>query len=529
MLLPNSLSRGKIGVIRIPRALIMKGSKNSCMITVLCTVILLIISLVLKDPAPDTSRSPSESVISLFYQISAIPRCSGKEQTFSRWLMKWATAQGFSKYQDNAGNVYVIASASPGHESAPPLTLQAHQDMVCLNPGVPITLCRDGDWIRGKETNIGADNGIGLSIAMALVADPDITHGPLILLATVEEETGCIGAANIEPDRVSPLLINLDGTDEHQGIISSGGISSGKFSTPAGRSAPPPGYCWYHLAADGLTGGHSGSDIGLGRANAIVMVADLLRKIGSEIVVSGAELSGGTADNVIPKSAGAIIGVREKDRERLIQIVTDQEFLNTGKFSDIEPHLTITLTPAEIPHSIISACAWQEILLLIKKHPCGALRSRESGAVITSANIGVVRTGAEEITLITSVRSNDFGDLAHLMKKLHDITTPWMKSEVTELTPVWDASVTSPLKVMYRSAYEQVHGDQPDMAQIHAGLESGALAGRIRNPDIISVGPTILDEHMETERVLISSIDRIYRVLSRVIEAVRDRGSSGNL
>ena len=497
------------------------------MIAVLFTGILFIISVVVKGPAQGTSRSPSESIISLFDQMSAIPRCSGKEQTFSRWLMTWATEQGFSKYQDTAGNVYVTRAASPGHESAPALTLQAHQDMVCLKPGVPVTLCRDGDWIRGKETNIGADNGIGLSVAMALMADPDLIHGPLILLATVEEETGCTGAARIEPDRISPLLINLDGTDEHQCIISSGGISSGKFSTPAGRSAPPSGYSWYHLTADGLIGGHSGSDIGLGRENAIVMVAEMLRKIGSEIVVCGAELAGGTADNVIPGSAGAIIGVREQDRDRLIQIIRDQESLNIGRFREREPNLAITLTPADIPHSIISACAWQEILLLIKKHPCGVFRSLESGAVITSANIGVVRTGAEEITLNTSVRSNNTGDLADLMKKLHDLTTPWMNGEVTELSPVWYASEASPLQVLYRSAYEQVYGDQPEMAQIHAGLESGALAARIRNPDIISVGPTILDEHMATERVSISSINRMYRVLRRVIETVRDQASSG--
>ncbi len=269
------------------------------------------------------------AVLEIFSRISAVPRSSGNEREITEWVVARALGQGFDHSKDDAGNIVVRVPASPGHESLPPIILQSHLDMVCEKiPGSshdftsdPIHLVVDGDWLRADGTTLGADNGIGMAIGLALAEERSARRPALELLFTVEEETGLSGAQNLDTGMLrGRTLINIDSEEEGALIIGCAGGENGRISLPVTREDIPSSHALYQLAVSGLKGGHSGMNIGENRGNANKILARVLEALMSEVSLQLVTVEGGSRSNVIPRDAMAIFALPQNTTEKARQL-----------------------------------------------------------------------------------------------------------------------------------------------------------------------------------------------------------------
>ncbi|HSH14037.1 MAG TPA: beta-Ala-His dipeptidase, partial [Desulfurivibrionaceae bacterium] len=301
---------------------------------------------------PVTTR---EAVIANFAKISRIPRCSNHEEEIRAFLLAWAAERGFAAKRDRVGNLLVTVPASPDRENAPTLVLQSHLDMVCEKIPAsrhdfsrdPLRLYADGDWLRAEETTLGADNGIGIALAMALAEDRELQRPTLELLFTVDEETGLKGAANLEPGFFSGrLLLNLDSEDEGVFTIGCAGGRDSELRLELEYADWPEGCQLYELTVAGLQGGHSGVDIHLGRGNANVLLARTLAELRNSETLHLVGLHGGSAHNAIPREATARLAIPAGEADRLADQVAEWAATLRRCYPN-EPQLTIGLAAIE--------------------------------------------------------------------------------------------------------------------------------------------------------------------------------------
>ena len=473
-------------------------------------------------------------VFDIFDQITQVPRPSKKEEKIRKYLLDFAAKHGVAAKTDAVGNVVLSVPATPGHEQAPTLILQGHMDMVCESnnknfdfDNTPITTIVDGEWLRADGTTLGADNGIGVAASLAAITDPDLVHGPLEVLVTVDEETGMTGANNIGPDMISgKILLNLDSEDDAEIFIGcAGGVdTTAVFSYD--RSMAPTDFHYMRIEIKNALGGHSGGDIHLGRINANKIIARFLFRLMKKYEISLCEIDGGNLRNAIPRAAHAVFGVhtthKEDIRVEFNHFLADVE----GEYRDIEPTFQIELESTERPEFAVDSDTTRRLVEALYCAPHGVVSmSRDlEGLVETSTNLASVKMQPDNKILVTtsqrsSVESRKW-DIAYQVEAVFSLAG----AKVThgDGYPGWKPNMNSRIMHIASDAYEELYGIKPKVMAIHAGLECGLFLTKYPGLDMVSFGPTLQGVHSPSERMHIPAVERFWEQLKRIIEKVAD-------
>ena len=476
-----------------------------------------------------------KAVFEIFDQITKIPRPSKKEEKIRQYLLDFAKEHGIEAVADKIGNVIMRKPATPGHENAPTVILQGHMDMVCESNDksfnfetTPIETIVDGEWVRANGTTLGADNGIGVAAALAIMTDPTLVHGPLEVLVTVDEETGMTGANNLEKGELKgTILINLDSEDDAEVFVGCAGGIDTVATFKYNRSFAPGDFHYFKMdVRDGL-GGHSGGDIHLGRANANKLVARFLFNLmNNHDQVSIAEIDGGNLRNAIPRAAHVVFGVHSSKKEEVRVMFNHYAADIEAEYAGLENTLKLTLETADKPDFTIDSETSRKLILAVYCAPHGVVSmSRDmEGLVETSTNLASVKMAADDkIVVTTSQRScvdSRKIDIANQVEAV--FTLAGATVEHGEGYPAWTPNLNSPIMKLAADAYEELYGVRPAIKAIHAGLECALFQQNYPGLDMVSFGPTLRDVHSPSERMHIPAVERFYEQLRRTLEKVAD-------
>lgn len=470
-----------------------------------------------------------QNVWSIFDAMTQVPRPSKKEEKIRQWLVNWAKDHNVECHVDKTGNVLMRVPATPGYEGHPTVVMQGHMDMVCeKNSDVkhdfdndPLQTYIDGDWVKAKGTTLGADNGIGVALAMAVMTDPEAKHGPLEALITYDEETGMTGANNVEEGFMTGnILVNLDSEEEGQIFI---GCAGGKDTCAEFHYNPIPAPDRYYakIKVSGLIGGHSGGDIHLGHANANKVLNRFLLSQ-KDIVI--ASFTGGNLRNAIPREAEAVIGLPMSRKDQLVAELNQYIAVIEGEVGDIEKGFKMTIETVDKPANIIEPTIAANLLAALQACPHGVQgmsRSMEN-LVETSTNLASVKMPQSGIIRIeTSQRSSvesEKKDIAKTVRTVFELAG----AEVTQGHgyPGWKPNVNSPILKTFAQTYRDMYNKEPEVMAIHAGLETGLFLTKYPNMDMISIGPTMVGIHSPEERLSISSVASFYQYLKEGLSRI---------
>jgi dipeptidase D len=466
-----------------------------------------------------------------FEALSAIPRASEKEQAARAYVLAQAAALGLEVVQDAVGNVVVRKPARPGREGAPMAALQGHLDMVCeKNEGTahnfdsdPIQLVLDGDWVKASGTTLGADNGVGVAAALAVMESTDIAHGPLEFVFTIDEESGLTGASEFPNGLLqSKYFLNLDG--EEEGALCIG--CAGGLNTVARRTVelrPAPEGDALRIKVSGLQGGHSGLDINKGRGNAVRILGQVLQALLGAGPIAVADLQGGSKRNAIPREASATVVV---DPARIAELRATLTLWQDALRSDLgsfDPGLRIAAEPASQPAQVLSDADARVVadLLASQHHGVLAMSPDVPGLVQTSTNLAIVSLKDSVVELETSQRSPILSSKVAAARMVSTVfALAGFQTEQTGGYPGWKPEPGSEIVRMSKEAHIDVLGHVPELIAMHAGLECGVIGEKHPGMEMISFGPHIVDVHSPSERLKISSVEPFWRFLTALLERI---------
>ena len=473
-------------------------------------------------------------VFDIFHQITQVPRPSKKEGKIRQFLLDFAAAHGIASKTDPIGNVVMTKSATPGHEDAPTIILQAHMDMVCESndksfdfDNNPITTIVDGDWLRADGTTLGADNGIGMAAALAVLVDDTLTHGPVECLFTVDEETGLTGANNLGDGMISgTMLLNLDSEDDAEIFVGCAGGVDTTCEFHYERSLAPTDFHYFKMdIAKGL-GGHSGGDIHLGRANANKLLARFLWAVAKKHEFSLCEIDGGNLRNAIPRAAHAVFGVHVSNKEDVVAAFNQYVAEVKDEYEGIEPTIELTIGSVDRPDFAVDAATSMHLLQALYCAPHGVVSmSRDlEGLVETSTNLASVKMKEGNIILVTtsqrsSVESRKW-DIAHQVEAVFELAGATVTHG--DGYPGWKPNLNSTIMKIASDAYEELYGIKPAIKAIHAGLECGLFKQVMPQLDMVSFGPTLQGVHSPSERMFIPAVERFWGQIRRTLEKVAE-------
>jgi dipeptidase D len=470
----------------------------------------------------------TRKVIDNFAAINTIPRCSRKEGEIARWLSEWAAKRRYPAHRDGTGNLCIKVPATAGHDAAPTLILQGHMDMVCeKTPDSrhsfdhdPIRLVANGDWISADRTTLGADNGIALALALTVADDPEIVRPPLELLFTVDEESGLIGAKNIDPDLIEGrILLNIDSEEEGVFTIGCAGGKETHIHLGVRRAGVSSDHRAAALTVGGLKGGHSGIDIHKSRASANVLMARLLRAVSTAVPIGIARLAGGTVHNAIARDATAHITCAAQDFGDVQRAVAEHSQNFAEEYGAAEPQLDLRLeeAPTETAsESVLTAADVDKAvaLLLALPHGVAHMSADIGGLVETSNNLATVALTDNGLDILSSQRSSVMSRLAEITARIHAIADLAGASATDENSyPAWEPNFGSALLARCTAVYRDLFGNAPQVRTIHAGLECGLIGAKKPGMDMISFGPTIQNPHSPQERLHVPAVSRVWGFL----------------
>ncbi len=454
-----------------------------------------------------------------FEEICKIPRCSKHEGKIAEYIMEVAKKHGLEVAKDEVGNVVARKKAN-GYENAPMITLQCHMDMVCeKNKDVEHDFSKDaikpyvdGEWVKAKGTTLGADNGIGVAMCLALMEEKNIKHGPLEFLFTVDEETGLTGAFNLKKEFIKgQLLINLDSEDF--GVIYIGCAGGGNSTIKLPVKYEDIDREGLRIHVKGLKGGHSGIEIDKGRANSIKLLARILYNINARI----SKIEGGDKHNAIPREAVAEVVVEENVEDKIREL--EDAFRN--EYSKTEPNLKVEVEKCKIT-KIIDKESNEKLIKLLMGLPHGviAMSQEVEGLVETSTNLATIRMN-DEATVVMSSRSSINSALDAIMQSIRCIgELAGASVEEGSKYPGWKPNLESRLLRIASEAFKEMYGKEPEKKAIHAGLETGVIGDITGIKEIISIGPQIEHPHSPDERVNIKSVENFWKYLLYLLEKV---------
>ena len=469
-----------------------------------------------------------------FEEICRIPRPSKKEGKICAYILQFADVHNLAYKQDQAGNIVINKPATSGKEHLSVVILQSHVDMVCEKDSNvchdfdtdPIAHYVDGEWMKARGTTLGADDGIGVAAMLAVLADNDITHGPLEALFTVDEETGLTGAHELQADFLTgKILINLDSEDEGELFIGCAGGIDTVASFAYKFEEIPPNSIAYLISVSGMTGGHSGDDIHKRRGNAIKILNHLLLDCSSLHGISLCSFEGGNLRNAIPREASAIVVVDKGYQKEFEQYCIDELQLWKESLITASPGFCFTVEPCNMPKYIIDIVSQSCVLNALSMCPSGVVTMSDTmpGLVSTSTNIASIRcTDNRKIMIATSQRSDSEEAKMSINKRVRRIFA-MMDAEVksSDGYPGWTPNPKSPILETTKTAYLELFGKKPVVRSIHAGLECGLFLEKYPALDMISFGPTIKNVHSPSEQLQIPSVKRFSDLLLQVLENVK--------
>lgn len=468
-----------------------------------------------------------------FADLCRIPRGSKNETAVVAHVEAEARKRGLEVLRDHVGDLVIRIPASAGREAAPIVVLQGHLDMVCeANSGTshdflrdPIRTTVDGEWVRTDGTTLGADNGVGVAAALALMDDAAAVHGPLEVLLTVDEESGMTGARELPPELVrGRLMLNLDSEEDGTLYVGCAGGGNTFLRLLLRREAPLRGFKAFTLQVTGLRGGHSGLNIHENRANAVKLLARVLHDAVERCSLRLGGLAGGNKHNAIPREAFATIFVPTRKEAELRALVAGWLEVFRDEYAGIEPDLALALEepPKERPKPItVNAAARVLDLLLALPHGVLGMSQALPGLVETSNNLAVAETGERTLEVVTSSRSSVGPSLQALLGQVAAVGRA-CGADVRQPGgyPAWKPDMSSRLLQVARETYRRMYGKEPKVTAIHAGLETGILGSRIPGLDMLSFGPQIEGAHSPEERVHVPSVVRFYDFLKGMLQAL---------
>lgn len=475
-----------------------------------------------------------QRVFEIFEAITKVPRPSKKEERIRQFLLDFAKEHGLESRTDSVGNVVISKPATPGHENAPKVILQGHMDMVCESndksfdfDNNPITTVIDGEWVRADGTTLGADNGIGVAASLAVLTEPELVHGPIEALFTVDEETGMTGAFGIGDGMINgDILLNLDSEDDAEIFVGCAGGVDTVCTFTYNRSFAPKDFTYFKIDISKGMGGHSGGDIHLGRANANKLLARFLFNLSRDYELSIAEIDGGNLRNAIPRAAHAVVGVHTSRKEKVRVALNNYIAQIQNEYAGLEPTLEIKMESTATPDFTIDSTTGTSLIRALYSAPHGVISmSRDlEGLVETSTNLASVKMKPDnKIVVTTSQRSSVDSrkwDIANQVEALFLLAG----AEVThgEGYPGWQPNMESPIMKIASEAYRELYGVTPAIKAIHAGLECGLFLQKFPHLDMVSFGPTLRGVHSPSEKMHIPAVERFYEQLKLTLTKVAD-------
>ena len=471
-----------------------------------------------------------------FDDITKVPRPSKKEGKIIEWLVAFAQKHGFDYQTDSTGNVVMRKAATPGFEDRPAVILQSHMDMVCeKNSNVefdfendPIETYIDGEWVKAKGTTLGADCGIGMAAALAVLLDNSLEHPAIEALFTVDEETGLTGAFGLgEGMLTGKYLVNLDSEDEGELFIGcAGGVDTVATMTYESEELPEE-YVFVRLEIGDLLGGHSGDDIDKGRANSNKLLARFLYNAIDKFQVALAEFDGGNLRNAIPREAFAIVGVPAAEKEDFEERYLEFGQMMMEEFKHTEPRMRFAVSDVEVaPKHVMSNDDMCYLLLTLVGLPNGVLGMSFAmpGLVETSSNLASVKFDLEkqEIKVTTSQRSSV--ESAKLYAAQHIESVFYLAGfdvEHSDGYPGWAPNPDSKLLTESVECYRRLFNKEPKVRAIHAGLECGLFLEKYPHLEMVSFGPTLRGVHSPDERLEISTVDKFWKLLVELLRVIK--------
>jgi dipeptidase D len=469
----------------------------------------------------------------LFEKICSIPHPSKHEQQISLWIQSWANELGLSVREDSVGNLFIKKPATLGMENCQGIILQAHMDMVPqknndtehnfqTDPIRPYIINEsDGDWVTAEGTTLGADNGVGLASALAVLASNDITHGPLEVLVTIDEEAGMSGAFGLEAGWLDgDILINTDSEQEGEVYMGCAGGIDGSATFELILEDTPNNYQAFNLSISGLKGGHSGVDIHTGRANANKLLVRFLLDASNQLDIRLTELNGGSLRNAIPREANASFVIAKDQVEPLKTALA--LYLSTIKanLSAIETDVNMLLISPEDFEQCWDSVTQSNILRALNACPNGVIRMSDDieGIVESSLNLGVIHTHEKELNALVLIRSlHDDGRLEtqRTVQSVFELANAAIK--FSGAYPGWTPDTASPIMEIVRNTYKRLFGKIPAVMVIHAGLECGLFKTAYPHWDMVSIGPTIKYPHSPDEKIKIATVAQYWLLLTAIL------------
>lgn len=468
----------------------------------------------------------TERVFSIFSELNKIPRPSHHEERVADYLCQFAERLNLSYERDKENCVVIRKPASKGYEAHEPIVLLNHMDMVCVGMNdplnTPIKPYTENGWMMARGTSLGADNGIGLSMALAVLENDSIEHPALEVITTTNEEDGMSGASQLSKDFLKGRkVINLDSEDYDTITTGAAGACLQFHRIPLKREPVPQGkHRWYRIRFEGGLGGHSGVDINKGRCSAVIATWAILAAIYNEYTIHLASINLGEANASIASSAEIIICVPSGEACEFVK--SQQEMMNEWLREEYpqDPKMTCTIEKCEPLDSVISTEAFELLMSCLELIPQGVVQMSDvmPGTVETSNNVGRITTEEDHIFVSTHTRSFVDDDMATLSKQIADIFQQrGAESEVVMSAPAWQENQQSPFLQLVSNTFQDVLGWRPRMVAMHFVLEAGFFVQHYPGIQIASIGPRIVEPHSTSERVELSTIKDIWKVLLELL------------
>lgn len=480
----------------------------------------------------DIRQLEPQALWQYFYSLTQIPRPSGKKEIIGEFLEDFGKSLGLETISDEIGNVLVRKPATPGMENRKPVVLQAHMDMVPQkNTGVhhnfetdPIKAYIDGEWVTAEDTTLGADNGIGVAAAMAVLASKDIAHPAIEMFITVDEETGMHGAFGLQPGFLKgEILINMDSEDEGELYVGCAGGVDANIDFRYHEVAVPEGDVAVKVSLTGLKGGHSGVDIHLQRANANKLMFRFLKDAVANYEARLAMIDGGSLRNAIPREAFALITVPEEGVEDIQELISTYEDLFIKEYQGVEDNISFKGEITKLSSGLIPEEIQDDLINGVTACPNGVFRfiPELPTVVETSNNLAIVKSDGNKIEckcLIRSSAESRKQELASMV--VSTFALAGAKVELSGDYPGWQPNLKSPILKEMTKVYENNYGKTPKIMIIHAGLECGILGIHYPEMDMISFGPTIRYPHSPDEKVNIATVQKFWDFLVATLQNI---------
>ena len=476
----------------------------------------------------------SDRILEIFKAIAQVPRQSKHEEKISAWLVERAKEDGFEVIKDEAMNVIIRVPATPGYENGPVVVLQGHMDMVCeKTPDSdhnfdtdPIEVIIEDGWMHANKTSLGADDGLGVAMALAMVEDKTIEHPALEILITSDEETGMTGATALKPELLKGrIYMNLDSEDEGIFTIGCAGGRETVSTLPLIKEAAPDGFSVVSVHITGLLGGHSGTDINLGRASALKLAT---RAMSAVLAISPearlVDIKGGSAHNAIPRDATFSVAVPSSEVDKVVARIDEVGKIFAAEYANTDAGVQVASKVSDVTGPVYSNDSLRKVsdLLFVYPHGVQAMSQEVGGLVETSDNLASCCIKGDALHLLSSQRSSVRTKLDAITSRIEAcVRMAGGIAKSNEGYPSWQPKPDSDLVKRCIDVYKARFGREPVSNIIHAGLECGLIRDQIPDMDMVSFGPTILSPHSPRERSEVKTIKMVADVLIDLLKSYK--------